>query len=95
MLSKRSLLVLLVGANLLLAGLLIMEAYPMPRAEAAGPGQPGSFVCVTANAPGQSYDALFVFDDQTNSLHVLYPEGNRSMGWGGFRRLEEDFSSGK
>ncbi len=75
MLTKRSLIVLLVGANLVLLLILIIGSYALPSAYAqAGRGRPGDWLAVTAKAQGQAYDALYLLDRQDAKLYVLYPQ---------------------
>jgi len=74
MFSKRSLLTLLVGLNLVLLVLLFMGSYSGPAAFAqSARGGGGGFVSVTAKAQGQAYDALYLLDASAQTLHAFYP----------------------
>ena len=94
MLTKRSLIVLLVGLNLLLAAVLALGSYSLPSAvaQAAARGR-GDFMSVTAMVGGQSYDVLYVVDIANSKLHALYPPNvqTRQLSYGGFRDLKADF----
>jgi len=72
-LSKRSLIVALVGLNLLLLVVLMIGSYSMPSAFAQVAGKAGGFAAVTAKAQGQAYDVLYVLDPKDRKLHALYP----------------------
>ena len=73
MFSRRSLIVLLAGLNVVLVVLLIIGSYSLPGAFAQVSGGRGDIVCVTAKAQGQSYDVLYVLDAQEKFLHAFYP----------------------
>lgn len=73
MLSKRSLVVILVGVNLLLLGLLLLGSFSLPSVLAQMSARPGDFACVTAKAAGQSYHTLFIVDVPKRTLHAFYP----------------------
>lgn len=74
--SKRSLLVFLAGLNALLAAALFASAYSLPAALAQARGGRGGLVSVTAKAPGQTFDVLYVLDSQDQKLWAFYPTGN-------------------
>ncbi len=75
MLTKRSLIALLAGVNLLLLAVLLGGSYSLPAAYAyQSRGRPGDFACVTAKAQGRSYDVLWVLDVPERRLHAYYPE---------------------
>ena len=69
MLSKRSLVVILVGVNLLLLGLLLFGSFSLPSVFAQMSARPGDFACVTAKVAGHSYHTLFVVDVSTGIEH--------------------------
>ena len=71
--ARRSLIVLLVAANLLLLAALVFEIDSTPAAYAQSGARPGDFVCVTAKAAGQSYDVLYVLDVRARKLFSFYP----------------------
>ena len=95
MLTKRSIVVLLVGLNLFLLGLLLVATYSPPAAFAGGGGVAGDFVCVTAKAAGQNYDAVYLLDKRQQKLHAFYPQRTGGQkygyGYGKFRYLKADF----
>ena len=96
MLTKRSIIVLLVGVNLLLLGVLLAATYSSPAAFAqASRGLPGNFVCVTAKAAGQNYDVVYLLDRGQQKLHAFYPQraGGKKYGYGygKYRDLKADF----
>ena len=93
MLSKRSLIVLLVGMNLLLLVVLVIGSYSMPPAFAQAGGKAGNFVAVTAKAQGQAYDVLYVLDAKGRKLHAFYPTSVQQKQYAAARPrdLEKDF----
>ncbi|UCE61643.1 MAG: hypothetical protein JSU63_07820 [Phycisphaerales bacterium] len=78
MFSKRSIIALLVGLNVLLLVLLVMGSYSMPAAFAGARAPDGDYICVTAKAQGQSYDVLYMLDTKADTLHALYPTSVQS-----------------
>jgi hypothetical protein len=94
-LNKRSVIVLLIGLNLLLATVLMVGSYSLPAAFAQVGGQPraGDFLCVTAKPAGQSYDVVYVLDSDKRKLHAFYPTSARSpkYSYGQFVDLAVDF----
>jgi hypothetical protein len=98
LLTKRAIIAALAGVNLFLMAALILGSYSLPEAhaQAARPsGRAGDFVAVTAQAPGQSYDVLWLLDVDDRRLHAFYPQDlqSRRLGYGGFRELQQDFRS--
>ena len=92
MFSKQTLIVLLVGFNLLLAAALIVASQPPNQAFAQPGGRGAGYVCVTATVSGQSYDALFLLDQGRRKLHAFYPSvGTGELRYAGFRDLQDDF----
>lgn len=93
--TKRSLVVALLGLNLLLLLGLLSAAYSLPTAHAAGGAKAGDFACVTAKPPGQNYDVLYLLDQDDHKLHAFYPArvGGKKYGYGygKFRDLSADF----
>ncbi len=95
MLTKRVIIAALAGLNFVLLATLLLGSYSLPQANAqprAG-GRSGDFVAVTAQAPGQSYDVLWLLDMADRRLHAFYPQDlqSRRLGYGGFRDLQKDF----
>jgi hypothetical protein len=76
MLSKRSLIVGLVGVNLMLLAALILTAFPPPAAYAQAPGRAGDFV-MTSCMVHTDFDVLFVIDRPGSMLHCFTPVPNQ------------------
>ena len=98
MLTKRSVIVLLVGLNVALLTVLVFGSYALPAALGqTGGGSAGDFVCVTANVAGQSYDVLYVLDVPNHKLHAFYPPSvqTKQLSYGKYRDLRADFGQPK
>ena len=91
MFTKRCVLVILVGANLLFLAALLIGSYSLPAAYAQGSARPGDFACVTAKAAGQSYDVLYVLDLPARKLYALYPTQSKRLMTAPPRDLAKDF----
>ena len=94
MFSKRSVIGLLVGLNLILIAALVLGSYSLPTALGQGvSARTGDFVSVTAKVSGQSYDVLYVLDVREHKLHAFFPPSvqNRQLVYGQFRNLKADF----
>ncbi len=91
MLSKRSLLVAMVGLNLFLLAVLLIGSYSLPAANAQARGGSASFVCVTAHAPGQAYEVFYLADLSERKLHSFFPTANHRLTHTGFVDLEREF----
>ncbi|MCP4593567.1 MAG: hypothetical protein GY842_22750 [bacterium] len=72
MFGKRSLIVTLVGANLLLAAALILSLDLLPSAYAQRGGRPGDFAVCTVKIH-EDYDAIYIIDQQKRHLHCFMP----------------------
>lgn len=68
--SKRSLLVLLVGLNLALLAALILSVYTPPAAYAQAPGRSGDYLLVSGRIQAE-HDAVYLFDLRNRLLHVF------------------------
>ena len=90
--TKRSIIALLAGANVVLFVLLIATTYHQPAAYGQLGGRAGGFVCVAAKSTGQSYDVLYALDTSTRRLHAFHPtaRGDKIM-HADFRDLTVDF----
>lgn len=92
--TKRSIIAGLVGVNLLLLGLMVVETYSLPAAFAAG-GRGGTYACVTAKVAGQSHDVVYVLAQTRNGdkLHAYYPTSIQANKFGHAkpRDLDKDF----
>jgi len=93
MFTRRSVITLLVGLNILLAAILTLGAYSLPRALAQSGGGAGDFICVTAKAAGFASDVLYVLDLPERKLHGFYPKNvqTKQLEYAGFRDLQADF----
>ena len=78
MFAKRSMIVMLVGLNLLLLAVLMLGSYSLPTAYAQVGARPGDFACVTAKVAGQTYDVLYVLDVPSRKLYAFYPTGGHT-----------------
>lgn len=76
MLSKRSLIVGLVGVNLMLLAVLILGSFSPPAAYAQAPGRAGDFV-MTSCMVHTDYDVLFIIDRPGSMLHCFTPLPNQ------------------
>ncbi len=91
MLTKRFVIVILVGLNLLLLAALLIGSYSLPAAYAQGSTRAGDFACVTAKASGQTYDVLYVLDLPARKLYAFYPTQSRRLTTATPRDLSKDF----
>lgn len=93
MLTKRAIIVALAGLNLLLLAMIVLGSYSLPAAYAQGRGSAGDFTAVTALAPGQTYEVLYLLDTRNRRLHAFYPQNvtTRKLSYVGFQDLPEDF----
>jgi hypothetical protein len=93
--TKRTIIGLLAGLNLvlLLALVLSLSWLPPAYAQARPGGRAGDYVMVTAKAAGQSYDVLYVLNVPERKLFALYPANvqTKQLAEGGFRDLSKDF----
>ncbi|MFH0981035.1 MAG: hypothetical protein V2A79_05800 [Planctomycetota bacterium] len=72
MLSKRSLIVALVGLNLILAAVLIFSLDLVPAAYAQRGGRPGDFGVCTVKVH-KDWDTIYILDHQVRKLHCFIP----------------------
>jgi hypothetical protein len=73
-LTKRSIIVGLVGVNLFLLAALVLSAAPPPAAMAQTAGRPGDFMMISCQFTDQ-YDALYILDNPGRLLHCFAPAG--------------------
>lgn len=95
--TKRSVIVLLVGLNLLLLATLILFSYspPAAMAQAAPLGQ--NYLMV-AGQMQTGLDALYVIDLAHRRIHVFLPnrdQANRRIFYEGYRDLQKEFRGGR
>jgi len=72
--TKRSLIILLAIVNTVLLLGLVVSSSRLPQAFAQAGVRPGSYLSVTANADGQSYDTVWVVDLAHDKLFAFYPQ---------------------
>ena len=77
MISKRAIVVALVGVNLFLLAVLLFSSVSPPAALAQTAGRQGDFIMTTCQVH-QDFDALFVIDGPGGMLHCFVPAPNRS-----------------
>ncbi|HVP11880.1 MAG TPA: hypothetical protein VMV94_11930 [Phycisphaerae bacterium] len=95
--TKRALIVLLVGVNLVLLATLVLASWPLPAAYAQPAPLGQNYVMVSGQINDQS-DALYVVDVPQRRLHVFIPNrdiNNRRVFYVGFRDLQRDFRGGR
>jgi hypothetical protein len=91
--SKRAVIVLLAGANLLLLAVLIIGSWRLPAAHAQAVPLNSNYLMV-AGEIRDGADALYVFDLSRRRMHVFVPnvdQNNRRIVYRGARDLERDF----
>jgi hypothetical protein len=91
--TKRALIVLLVGVNLVLLATLILATWHLPAANAQPAPLGQNYVMVSGKINDQS-DALYVVDVSQRRLHAFIPNrdiNNRRMFYAGYRDLQRDF----
>jgi hypothetical protein len=91
--SKRALIVLLLGVNLLLLTTLIVASWHLPAAYAQGVPLGQSYLIVAAEMR-DGVDALYIVDLSQRRLHVFVPNrdmNDRRMFYVGFRDMQRDF----
>ena len=93
MLTKRSWIVLLAGANALLGALLVAGSVRLPGARAQMSARAGDFVTVTAKPAGRNYDVIYMLDVPKRKLYAFHPDGRQSRNIVAVpaRDLEQDF----
>lgn len=94
--TKRGIIVLLVGLNLCLAAALIVSAWSPPAAFAQA-APLGQNYAVVAGEIRNGVDALYILDLGQRRLHVFVPnrdQNNRQLFHIGYRDLQRDFRGG-
>lgn len=96
MLSKRSLIVALVGLNLFLLAALVLSTYSLPSVYAQGMGAGGNFIAVTCEAD-LAFDLFYLVDLPKRTLHAFMPARtlDGKLQYVGSRNLESDFAAAK
>jgi len=92
MISKRSIIVALVGLNLFLLIAVVSGSYSLPSALAQRRGSSGDYVAVTCRVDND-YDAIYIIDLAERALHCFIPNRDRSgrVVYAGVRNLVADF----
>lgn len=93
MTRKHSIIVGLVGLNLLLLAGLILSSYSPPAAYAQGRGRPGDYLMATCQVH-EDYEALAVVNTQQGGMYVWIPRetgGTIKLAPTGVRNLATDF----
>ena len=95
--NKKSLIVLLVGLNLLLLATLILTSWQLPAAYAQAAPLGQNYVMV-AGEIRDGVDALYVIDLSNRRMHVFIPNRNqadRKLIYSGYRDLDKEFRGGR
>ncbi len=95
--TKRAIIVLLVGLNLLLAATLILSAYRLPAAYAQAAPLGQNYLMVAAEIRA-GVDGLYVIDLAQRRIHVFVPNrdlANRRLFHAGWRDLNKEFRGGR
>ncbi len=91
--NRRSIIVFLVGVNLLLLATLILTTWRLPVAEAQAVPMATNYLMVAGEIRNGT-DALYVVDLPKRRLHVFIPnhdQNNRRLIYRHYRDLEYDF----
>lgn len=94
--TKRALVVLLVGINLVLLAVLVLAGYRLPAAYAQAAPLGQNYVMV-AGEINDGVDALYILDLSQRRMFVFVPnrdQNNRRLALAGFRDLQRDFRGG-
>ena len=94
MVTKRSVIVALVGLNLFLLTALIFSTYSPPVAYAQRMGAAANYVAVTCRVDNE-FDVLYLLDLPTRKLHCFVPDRDIARGgmqYAGSRDVAQDFS---
>ncbi len=96
MLNKKAVIVGLIGLNLAMLLLLLVQTGTMtlPRAMAIAGGRAGNMAVVAAKPSGQSFDVVYVVDQASDQLFVFAPINIQNGDYKhlGTRDLAKDFS---
>ncbi len=95
--SKRALIVLLWGANLLLLAVLVLSRWELPAACAQAAPLGRNFAMVSGQIRS-GVDALYILDLPKRRMHVFVPSrdhNNRKVFHAGYRDLQRDFRGGR
>ena len=92
MLTKRTLIVALLGLNLVLLAALVLSLDVLPRAQANAGGRPGDFAACTVKIH-EDYDGVYIVDQTNRKLHLLTPspKNDGTISLVQTRDLESDF----
>ena len=88
---RRTLFVLLLGVNLALVAAMLLITPGPPAAHAQAVAQGGNYIMVTGKVM-DDYDALYLVDLNTRTLHVMTIDPTqRRLQYRGYRSLVADF----
>lgn len=76
--SKRAILIALVGVNLALLGALILSTYSLPAAQAQAVGRGGDYILVSARAD-RNHDVAYLIDLRNRSLSIIQASRQRPV----------------
>ncbi len=94
MITKRAVIVALVGLNLFLLAAMILSGYSLPSAYAQRAGASGNYIAATCRAD-DDFDVLYLLDLYGLKLNCFVPDRNIANGtvhFAGTRDLAEDFN---
>jgi hypothetical protein len=95
--TKRAIIVLLVGLNLVLLATLIIGNYRLPAAYAQATPLAQNYLMVTGEIR-DGVDALYIVDLASRRMHAFVPnrdQMNRRIFHVGYRDLQKEFRGGK
>ncbi len=93
--TKSTVISVLVCLNLVLLTAVGLAAYSLPAAAAQGTGLSGNYAIVAGEIRDE-YDALYVIDLRTRTLHAFYwDQGRRELVYSDWRDLERDFRNNR
>lgn len=95
--TKKSVIVLLVGLNLILLATLVLTSWRLPAAYAQAAPLGQNFAMV-AGEIRDGVDALYVIDLSQRRMHVFIPNRNqaaKTLIYSGYRDLEKEFRGGR
>ncbi len=92
---KNFILVLLIGINVLLAGVLIYKTFDLPQAKAQPIGLSGNYLMVSGEILGTRSDEVYIIDLEKRKLHALhYEHSTGRVTLQGTRDLTQDLAGG-
>ncbi|MFH1748123.1 MAG: hypothetical protein ABIG44_13890 [Planctomycetota bacterium] len=93
--AKSTVISVMVCLNLVLLTVICLASYSLPTATAQGTGLAGNYIMVSGEIRDE-YDALYVIDLRTRTLHAFYwDQGRRELIYSDWRDLERDFRNNR